>query len=305
MTDLRKIDLNLLIIFEAIYASKNISLAGRNLGISQPTVSNSLGRLRDTIGDQLFTNTGRGVEPTATANEMIEPIREALDLIRGAFRGDVPKDVEDGDRRIRIYLDEFLEPLIAFPLLDMIKEYKNIELQFIRATGEDLLHEDADVGIRCLASAPDKLSHARIGPLDLRIIRNERHTSISDAANLEDFRRESHVAIESEEGFMRQFEFELQELGIQRKVACLVSNTHSIPDIVSKSDLIGVIPYLFARQLHQLYPIQVSKLPFMVRCSEVYLIYDNHLMNNDSQLRFIINMVQDFLMDLWRQEEHS
>ncbi|WP_430511491.1 LysR family transcriptional regulator [Pannonibacter phragmitetus] len=64
----RKIDLNLLLVFEAIYKTGNISLAAKQLGVSQPTVSNAIARLRTQLGGQLFTRQDRGVAPTTFAD---------------------------------------------------------------------------------------------------------------------------------------------------------------------------------------------------------------------------------------------
>src|SRR5450631_1635352 len=79
--NLKNVDLNLLVIFEAIYATSNISRAADRLGMSQPAVSNALARLRDLIGDPLFVRATQGVEPTIKAREMIRPVRDALGVI--------------------------------------------------------------------------------------------------------------------------------------------------------------------------------------------------------------------------------
>jgi len=59
MNSLRNLDLNLLIIFEAIYTAENISKAAKHLGVSQPTISNALTRLRNSLDDKLFIRAGR------------------------------------------------------------------------------------------------------------------------------------------------------------------------------------------------------------------------------------------------------
>ena len=94
--NLRKIDLNLLVIFEALYATGSTGRAAERLGMSQPAVSNALGRLRDLIGDQLFVRDTRGLKPTSKSNEIIRPVREAL--------GDEARDaVALGDVKVRGY----------------------------------------------------------------------------------------------------------------------------------------------------------------------------------------------------------
>jgi Bacterial regulatory helix-turn-helix protein, lysR family len=79
--NLKNMDLNLLVIFEAIYSNNNISRASERLGMSQPAVSNALARLRLAFDDPLFIRSPKGVEPTTKASELIHPVREALGLI--------------------------------------------------------------------------------------------------------------------------------------------------------------------------------------------------------------------------------
>ena len=104
--NLRNVDLNLLIVFDAVFATGNISHAARQLALSQPAVSNALTRLREHFDDPLFVRAGRGVKPTNRSQQMIEPVREALRLIRQQFDGGRTLDlasykrhVPDRDRR--------------------------------------------------------------------------------------------------------------------------------------------------------------------------------------------------------------
>ncbi|HEX7791439.1 MAG TPA: LysR family transcriptional regulator, partial [Afipia sp.] len=85
--NLRNIDLNLLIVFEAVFSTGNISHAARQLALSQPAVSNALTRLREHFDDPLFVRSGRGVKPTNRSLQMITPVREALQLIRRQLDG--------------------------------------------------------------------------------------------------------------------------------------------------------------------------------------------------------------------------
>ena len=81
--NLKKLDLNLLVVFEAIYSAANISHAAKQLGMSQPTVSNALARLRVLMDDPLFVAKRRGVEASVKSRQMIGPVRQALGIIKG------------------------------------------------------------------------------------------------------------------------------------------------------------------------------------------------------------------------------
>ena len=96
------LDLNLLVIFEVIYATGNVSEAARRLGSSQPNVSNALGRMRQHFDDPLFTRSSRGVVPTPLANHLIGPVRLALSTLRGALTLEQDFDLAASDRTFRL-----------------------------------------------------------------------------------------------------------------------------------------------------------------------------------------------------------
>ena len=83
--NLAGVDLKLLVAFEAIMAERSVSAAAARMGMSQPAMSNALGRLRLMLKDQLFTRTAEGMRPTARAIELAVPIAEALKKIQEAL----------------------------------------------------------------------------------------------------------------------------------------------------------------------------------------------------------------------------
>lgn len=82
---LTSIDLNLLVVFLRIYHERSLTLAARNLGVTQPAVSNSLARLRELFGDRLFRRSGRGVLPTPKAEEIAAQLCPAMKLLEKAL----------------------------------------------------------------------------------------------------------------------------------------------------------------------------------------------------------------------------
>ncbi|MFE3599673.1 LysR substrate-binding domain-containing protein [Streptomyces sp. NPDC059142] len=83
-TEFRKADLNLLVVFAALMRERSVTRAAAALHLSQGAASAALGRLRGLFGDELFTRTRTGVEPTPRAVELARRIEPALGLIHGA-----------------------------------------------------------------------------------------------------------------------------------------------------------------------------------------------------------------------------
>jgi len=113
------LDLNLLLAFDALMAERSVSRASRRLGLSQPAFSNALGRLRQAVGDPLFTRTGGGMRPTPRAVEMAVPIHAALDELNRAISG--PRAETPPHRVVRLIANEYAQclllPLLVKPLL--------------------------------------------------------------------------------------------------------------------------------------------------------------------------------------------
>ena len=82
ITNLRQLDLNLLLVFDALMQEQNLSRAAVRLHLSQSTVSNALARLRKQLGEPLFQRTARGMLPTPQAQVLYGPVREALHVLR-------------------------------------------------------------------------------------------------------------------------------------------------------------------------------------------------------------------------------
>ncbi|VVM71580.1 HTH-type transcriptional regulator LeuO [Pseudomonas fluorescens] len=82
--DLRRVDMNLLVIFETLMFEKNLTRSGEKLLLGQPAVSASLAKLRDLFDDPLLVRNGRALEPTQRALQILQELQPAMDTISGA-----------------------------------------------------------------------------------------------------------------------------------------------------------------------------------------------------------------------------
>jgi DNA-binding transcriptional LysR family regulator len=73
------LDLNLLVVFDAVMQERNVTRAGQRLGLSQPAMSHALSRLRHMLKDDLFIRSPKGMLPTPRAEQLAVPVRMALD----------------------------------------------------------------------------------------------------------------------------------------------------------------------------------------------------------------------------------
>ena len=78
VNNIRKVDLNLLVVLDALLDERNVTRAAARLGYTQPTISGMLTRLRVLFGDPLFVRTQRGLLPTPRAQALVVPLKRLL-----------------------------------------------------------------------------------------------------------------------------------------------------------------------------------------------------------------------------------
>lgn len=277
MRNFRHLDLNHLILFEAIFAAGNISHAAKALNVSQPKLSNTLARLRETLDDQLFVRNGRGVLPTPKALQMIGPVREALQMIESGVADQSGFDPATSKRHFRIVILDQVEPVLIPPLLRAIEKHRTITLENLHIASTPLIAGLND-GSLDLVVAPylkdleDSRCHA-VAPVDVMMITRRNHPEIGDALTREDFARLGHVALTPKLRALSRFDEELRQMKIERHIVYYVNKMWSFPAMVAETCLIAAVPGDFARLAARHYPIDIHPMPFDIAEQQVYMTW--------------------------------
>ena len=134
--DLKDIDLNLLVIFQQLLQERRVSAVAANLGLSQPTVSNALNRLRQQLGDDLFLRTSRGMEPTAFAMQLAEPISYALSAIHETLNQRTRFEPTNSERQFIVGMNDIGEIYFLPKLMKILADIApGVSLSTIRSHG--------------------------------------------------------------------------------------------------------------------------------------------------------------------------
>lgn len=120
MVNLRRVDLNLFPVFEAVYEERNLTSAAHRLAMSQPAVSNAVARLRLVFNDELFVRHGRGVSLTATADAVYAKLHDSLGMIRDSVSETRGFDPKSSTRRFFVSVPHPLGPLLAVRLRERL-----------------------------------------------------------------------------------------------------------------------------------------------------------------------------------------
>ena len=130
---LNNLDLNLLVVFNAIYTEGSLTKAGEIVGITQPAVSSALSKLRDYFNDQLFIRVGQGVQPTAKTENIIIHVREALLILHKTLEEPDAFDPAVSKTKLSFFTymtkgrDDNCNANIIGQFMYLCEEHKNVE----------------------------------------------------------------------------------------------------------------------------------------------------------------------------------
>lgn len=247
MTDIRNIDLNLLVAFDVLYDARNVTRAADRLALTQPTVSGMLTRLRDLFGDPLFVRTQHGVLPTPRADELAEPIKELLTGIE-ALITPVDFDPASTTMTISISANDYMQHSLIVPLIrDLRKTAQGIKLAILPAEITDLADKMARGIIDLAVTIPDFA-----GPnLPRSLLYTERyvcaarkgHPLNGKKLSLDDFCRFDHVIVSPTGGsFEGPADQALAELGASRTVSVSLPSFHVLLETIRTGDFLALVP---------------------------------------------------------------
>jgi DNA-binding transcriptional LysR family regulator len=120
--DLRRLDLNLLLVLDALFDEQSVTGAARRLKLSQPTVSVSLAKLRATLDDELFIRGATGMTPTPRALRLREPVRRIIETVIGEILPAERFDPLTAQRPFTLCLSDIGEMIFLPKLIDHLRQ---------------------------------------------------------------------------------------------------------------------------------------------------------------------------------------
>src|SRR4029453_12613876 len=121
-TDLSRIDLNLLVLFEIVFQERHVGRSAERLHLSPSACSHGLGPLRTLLGAPLFLKTPKGVVPTERALQLAPSLAEILVRVRGIISSVTPFDPHRSTRRFVIGAPDGVSAVILPSLLEALGE---------------------------------------------------------------------------------------------------------------------------------------------------------------------------------------
>ncbi len=157
--NLAELDLNLLVVLDALIKERNVTRAARRIGLSQPATSRALHQLRTYFQDDLLIRSGHGYRLTSVAEGLTEPIDEILGLVEKTVSGYAKFDPSTAKRVFRIAASDASLVLIVQPFVErMVREAPSIGLSIRSLTAHQTVAAveagEIDLGIWRESSVP-------------------------------------------------------------------------------------------------------------------------------------------------------
>ena len=295
--DLRKFDLNLLLVLDALLQDRSVTLAAQRLGISQPTVSAALNRLRAVFQDDLFVKAPRGVEPTQLARELQSVVSEILDTVHNGILNRRIFDPATTERSFRVIVGELGQLVFVDRLLPAFRKLApgaRIQLVYADAQGRASALEDgrADLAMGYFPQfARTTLYQQLLYSRSFVLVARAGHPALRDGELTRDkLARLQHVTVAMRSNIDAIVEAELRQQGIAREVVVELGHAAGAGQILASSDLIAILSEPLANIYCRSGELRSWPLPFDIPRYEVKQ-YWHRRAHRDPGVRWIRNLI--------------
>jgi DNA-binding transcriptional LysR family regulator len=262
---LRNLDLNLLLVFDAVLRERSVVRAADSLAISQPAVSHALNRLRHALKDKLFIRTPAGMTPTPRAEQLALPVRKALNELQLAVEGDT-FDPSTADRRFTIAVNNYAAVVAVAPILAAVRaQAPNVRLSLVPSgtlnLGDRLDRSELDLAMSGSAMAGERFASQQLIEDRFVAVLRSGHPALRKKLTAPSFAELQHLGISSSGENLEFVDALLKARKTARFVASDVPYL-SAGAVLVQSNLVAILGRKLAMEFRRAYPIEIRELPF-------------------------------------------
>ena len=247
LSDIRKLDFNLLVALKVLLEERNVSRAAERLALTQPTVSGMLARLRSLFNDPLFVRTQHGVIPTARA----EALGPAVDrLLRDAGDLIAPEKLDPATMELdfRLSVNDYMQSTLVVPFVRTLRReaprirlaVKNLEIEELERR---LARGEIDLAITTQEFASGVLQTRFLYREEYVCVVRRSHEIRSRQVSMKRFLAYDHVLVSPTSArFTGPADEALAAQGFKRRVALSVPSFLVLLEVLQTDDLIAFVP---------------------------------------------------------------
>lgn len=264
-----KLDLNQLVVLDALLATQNVSLSAVQVHLSQPAVSAALAKFRDYFGDPLLIPQGRNLVLTPFASSLIEPVRNLLLQAQALTRRRPELDVSRMEREITIVGSDYIQSVFLAPLFRRAAgEAPGLRFDIRSISGyvsEELDQGDVDIVVSLASGFSSKHPSEYLYEDSFSCLVWEGNQQVGDRLTREQFVSMGHVATLLGRGRVPPLDqIAMDEQGLHRRVEVRVPTFSMIAEYLVETQRIGTVQTLLARDLARRWPLRVLPCPIAI-----------------------------------------
>jgi len=244
----------------------SVSAASQSIGLSQSAASHALAKLREQLGDPLFTRTTNGFQPTPYGERLGIAAREALDTLQAGLASNRPFDARATTRRFTFYMSDVGQMVFLPPLLAFLK--KEAPVATVRSAPIPLENPGAALSSGDVDLAVGYFSNLTTGFVQSLLIHERyvcvvraNHPQFRSGMTLEGFKNTQHAIADATGMAHAIVDRVLVRHGIRRDATLRVPGFHVLPTIVANSDLLAIVPARLAETFAAHVPIKILPMP--------------------------------------------
>ena len=262
---MKRFDLELLLIFDEIYKTKNVTRAADNLGLPQSTVSLGLGKLREHFNDRLFSRTAKGMEPTPRAENAIEDVRRAIQALQHALADQPVFDPAGSNREFRICMTDISEIVLVPRLLNYLREHGpgiRVDISKISPDSpQELADGTVDLAVGFMPHLEAGFYQQVLFDQHFVCLAAKHHPRVRDSLSLEAMASEGHVMVRSSGTGHAIVDKTLASEGVQRRVVLQLPSFLGVARIVAQTELLAIVPYRYGASMMASEDIRMLPVP--------------------------------------------
>lgn len=266
---LQAIDLNLLVALEAMLSERSVTRAGARLGLSPSAMSHALARLRATFGDDLLVRTRGGMVATARGEQLLGPLRRALEELAVLVAGPGGFDPGSSQREFTLATTDYVEAVLLAPLLSRISAAApGVQLRVRPLESSDVVEPlergsyDAAIGVAFDVSPG--LQQQALFSEEMVLVCRKGHPLVKRSIDLATYLELRHVMVSVRGGSQGVVDELLARSGQRRRIALLVPHFLAAQLIVASTDLVMTAPARVVSRLGEALGLRVLTPPLAV-----------------------------------------
>lgn len=281
--ELAHIDLNLLVVFQQLLQDRQVSRAAAALGLSQPAVSHALRRLRALLGDELFVRTAQGMEPTAFALQLAEPVGQALATLHRALNSAAVFDPVQSTRTFTLAMTDVGEIYFLPVLMEALaREAPGVTLRVVPAGGEALAQAmtegRVDLALGLLPQLQAGFFQQALFRQGYVCLLRQRHPLARKAAlSQQDFLSAGHVRVDAPGTGHSRVDAYFERAGWVRQIRLAVPHYVALGHVLASTDLLATVPERFAQRAAAPLGLAIRPLPLEAPATAIHQFWHARL----------------------------